>query len=84
MLFFLKNKPTIFTFDCGSMQNQYRYWSPNLNTLDEVLYIDTFDRLSCVKKYFTQCQSLHLPATIDEKKGKPIIYAYRCGNRLDT
>ncbi|AOW52048.1 TPA: dolichol monophosphate mannose synthase [Legionella pneumophila subsp. pneumophila] len=82
MLFFLKNKPTIFTFDCGSMQNQYRYWSPNLNTLGEVLYIDTFDRLSCVKKYFAQCQSLNLPAAFDEK-GKPIIYAYWCSNKLD-
>lgn len=83
MLFFLKNKPTIYTFDCGSVQNQYKFWSPDLKTLSEVLYIDTFDRVSCVQKYFNQCQTLNIPAALDDK-GQQIIYAYRCSNKRSS
>ncbi|KGP64464.1 dolichol monophosphate mannose synthase [Legionella norrlandica] len=83
MLFFLKNKPMIYTFDCGSLQNQYLFWTPDLKLFNEVLYIDTFNRVACVKKYFSQCQPLDLPLAFD-KKGNQIIHAYRCSNKSST
>ncbi|KTD75512.1 glycosyltransferase family 39 protein [Legionella waltersii] len=77
MLFFLKDKPEIYTIDCGSEQNQYKLWSQHLlksiqrGEISEVLYIDAYDRSTCMKNYFKQCQPILIRAP---------LHAYRCSN----
>ena len=84
-LFFLKNKPQVYTLDCGSLQNQYALWSTDIvqkiknKTLKEVLYVDIFNRVSCVKRYFDHCVNLH-PPTYPYKNKNYEIYAYTCTN----
>ena len=84
-LFFLKNKPYIYTVDCGRPQNQYIEWSTVINkkiknkTLKEVLFIDMDNHIACVQKYFKQCAQLHSP-TYTYKKREYTFYAYRCTN----
>lgn len=82
--FFLKNKPLIYTVECASPQNQYQLWSADLlekiqhKKIKKVLYVDTYDRLSCVKPYFNHCVPL---AINDSKQAKnPAIFAYVCSN----
>jgi 4-amino-4-deoxy-L-arabinose transferase-like glycosyltransferase len=85
MLFFLKNKPQVYTLDCGSLQNQYALWSTDIvqkiknKTIKEVLYIDISNRISCVAKYFDHCVNLH-PPTYPYKNKNNEIYAYICTN----
>ena len=85
MLFFLKDKPQVYTLDCGSQQNQYALWSTEMmkniknKTLKEALYIDVFDRSSCVKHYFDQCVKLSSPSERYKNKDYT-IFAYRCLN----
>lgn len=85
MLFFIKNKPLIYTLDCGTNQNQYTLWSTNViekianKTLHEIMFIDDKDRSVCLKKYFDACEQL---STQPEKKGKDLvpIFVYKCIN----
>jgi hypothetical protein len=77
MLFFLKDKPEIYTIDCGSEQNQYKLWSHHLlksiqrGEVSDALYIDAYDRSACMKDYFKQCLPLQISAP---------LHAYRCSN----
>ncbi len=83
MLYFLKNKPLIYTLDCGSLQNQYEMWSKEIrdkiqsHEIKNILYIDIYDRMSYIKKYFSHCQKL---STIDYqvKQRSYHVFAYQC------
>ncbi|WP_298627523.1 glycosyltransferase family 39 protein [uncultured Legionella sp.] len=85
MLFFLKNKPLIYTIDCGVNQNQYALWSTSAaakianKTMREIMFIDDKDRSQCLKKYFDTCEQLPIQP---EKKGKALIpiFVYKCVN----
>lgn len=85
MLFFLKNKPQVYSIDCGSDQNQYALWSAEIikkiedKTLKEVLYVDIYNRINCVEKRFDTCVRLPLPS-YSYKNKTYAIYAYRCTN----
>lgn len=85
MLFFVKNKPLIYTISCGSSQNQYALWSTDISqkivnkALPEILFIDDQDRGGCLEKYFDKCE--HLPTqSIKTAKEIKSIYAYKCIN----
>ncbi|MBL7481760.1 glycosyltransferase family 39 protein [Legionella bononiensis] len=86
MLFFIKNKPIIYTLDCGSLQNQYSIWSADINqkianrTVQEILFIDLKDRSECLKKYFDRCEQL---PTQTKATPKDIysVFAYKCSNK---
>ena len=87
MLFFLKNKPAIYTLDgCGSQQNAYAFWSKNFmkqvetKAIKEALYIDRVDHIDCVKKYFDHCVALS-PPTYHFNGQDYAIYAYHCTNQ---
>ena len=85
MLFFLKNKPNVYTIDCNSLQNQYALWSTDVNQkmkhkqLKEALFIDPFNRLACVQPYFDRCVRLDMPSYVYKKRDYT-IYAYKCTN----
>lgn len=85
MLFFLKNKPTIYTLDCGAAQNQYALWSADIQkkiidkTLKEALYIDRYDRPNCLKKYFDQCEKIPTH-TYSFRHKEYALTIYRCQN----
>ena len=85
MLFFLKNKPPIYTLDCGSLENQYALWSVENSqkiknkTIKKALYIDIIDRSQCIKKYFDHCEPHAFPTLLDEKR-RPILFVYNCSN----
>ncbi|PWY57039.1 dolichol monophosphate mannose synthase [Legionella qingyii] len=85
MLFFLKNKPIIYTLGCGTAQNQYALWNVDINqkiadkTLKEILYIDRHDRQSCLKQYFDQCQKI--PTHVHPFRHKEYaLNVYKCRN----
>jgi len=88
-LFFLKNKPYIYTLGCDTEQNQYAYWSTTINqqivtkSLKEAFYFDSYERSSCLKKYFDKC--VRLPTQPYSYKDKSYeIYAYKCSNNFDS
>jgi 4-amino-4-deoxy-L-arabinose transferase-like glycosyltransferase len=85
MLFFVKDKPLIYTINCGANQNQYALWSSDImkkianKTVPEILFIDDQDREGCLEKYFDKCE--HLPTqSIKTAKEIKSIYAYKCIN----
>jgi 4-amino-4-deoxy-L-arabinose transferase-like glycosyltransferase len=85
MLFFLKNKPTIYTLGCGNEQNQYAFWSADIykqianKTLKEALYIDRHDRYDCLEKYFDRCKKI--PTTTYPFRHKEYaLNIYKCEN----
>lgn len=85
MLFFLQNKPTIYTLGCGTAQNQYALWNVAINkkiadkTLKEVLYIDRYDRQACLEQYFDQCQKIPTP-TYPFRHKEYALNVYKCRN----
>ena len=85
MLFFLQNKPNIYTIDCDSPQNQYALWSIDVNrkiankTIKEALFIDPYNRLNCAEKYFDTCVRIVTPTYI-YKNREYALYAYTCTN----
>ncbi|WP_454780503.1 glycosyltransferase family 39 protein [Legionella sp. WA2022007384] len=85
MLFFLQNKPIIYTLGCGTEQNQYALWNTDINkkiankTLKEIVYIDQYDRQNCLAQYFDQCQKI--PTHIFPFKHKEYaLNVYKCQN----
>ncbi|CAM2964307.1 glycosyl transferase [Legionella steigerwaltii] len=84
-LFFLHNKPTIYTLGCGTAQNQYALWGVDINkritnkTLKEALYIDRYDRSSCLEQYFDQCQRIPTP-TYPFRHKEYALHVYQCKN----
>ncbi len=85
-LFFLKGKPAVYTLSCGqadTLENQYKLWSRDVaqdiqnKKIKEVLYIDTYDRVHCMKPYFERCQALPID---DSSKSQQSIFAYICSN----
>ncbi|KTD67057.1 glycosyl transferase [Legionella steelei] len=85
MLFFLHNKPTIYTLGCGTAENQYALWGSDINkkitdkTLKEAFYIDRYDRLSCLEKHFDQCQKIPTP-TYPFRHKEYTLHVYQCKN----
>lgn len=83
MLFFVSNKPLIYTLNCGADQNQYALWSIEIKqklanrTLRDILFIDEKDRRECLKQYFDKCEQLPT-ASIKAHKDVKSIYAYKC------
>jgi hypothetical protein len=87
MLFFLKNKPAVYTIDmCGTQQNEYAFWSQDFvksvadKSIKEALYVDRTNHINCVEKYFDQCIQLS-PPTYHFKGQDYAIYAYKCTNK---
>ncbi len=87
MLFFLKNKPAVYTIDmCGTQQNEYAFWSQDFvksvadKSIKEALYVDRTNHINCVEKYFDQCIQLS-PPTYHFKDQDYAIYAYKCTNK---
>ncbi len=66
MLFFIKNKPLIYTLDCGNNQNQYALWSSSITEkiANEIMFIDNNDRSECLKKYFEACEQLSIQQNV--------------------
>ena len=85
MLYFLKNKPYVYTLACDTPQNQYALWSTDMvrrienKSIKEVVYIDTQNRVSCIRTYFDHCTRLPLPAYAYKDKTHE-IYAFTCTN----
>ncbi|KTD42154.1 glycosyltransferase family 39 protein [Legionella parisiensis] len=85
MLFFLENKPTIYTLGCDTAQNQYALWSADINKkiadkiLKEALYIDRYDRQSCLEKYFDRCQKIPTQTYLFRHK-EYALNVYKCQN----
>lgn len=85
LLFFLKDKPYIYTLDCGSVQNQYELWSQGVKQkilhkeVPRALYLDTADNSACIKQYFDHCEAL-VPSSAIKKE--PFVIAYECVNYL--
>ncbi|HHF7372534.1 glycosyltransferase family 39 protein [Legionella bozemanae] len=85
MLFFLHNKPTIYTLGCDTAQNQYALWGADINkkiadkTLKEALYIDQYDRQSCLQKYFDHCQKIPTQTYLFRHK-EYALNVYKCQN----
>lgn len=83
MLFFLKDKPNVYTVGCGSPENQYALWSAPVisgikdKSIKAVWYIDKVNHISCVNKLFDHCEALLVKEkmTADDKR-----YAYLCTN----
>lgn len=81
ILFFLKNKPLIYSVKCGPKQNQYAYWSAEIQgkmhekSIKSALYIDLYNRKKCVEQYFDRCEPMILP----RKEPFP-VFIYRCVN----
>ncbi len=85
MLFFLNDHPAVYTMACGSQENQYALWSAPIvkqikaKLIKSVLYIDPYDRVSCIKPYFDKCTPLVTP-TIFYKKTPYHLFVYTCTN----
>lgn len=85
MLFFLPNKPTIYTLGCGTAQNQYALWGTDINkkiadkTLKEALYVDRYDRKSCLEQYFDHCQKIPTH-TYPFRHKEYALNVYKCQN----
>lgn len=78
ILFFLKDKPNIYTINCGAGQNQYTFWSKKITekiknkTIKQIIYIDITNRISVVAKLFDECVSLNF------KGNNNSMVFYRC------
>ena len=85
LLFFLTNKPAVYTLGCGMAENQYLDWSKEVRqkiaskTLKEAVYIDSYDRSHCLANYFDQCERLPTTSYVNKHKNYA-LYAYRCRN----
>lgn len=87
MLFFLKDKPPVYTLDnCSTQQNEYAFWSHEFvkkvanKSIKEALYMDRSNHIDCVEKYFDHCIQL-APPTYHFKGQDYAIYAYKCINK---
>ncbi|AWN73634.1 TPA: glycosyltransferase family 39 protein [Legionella anisa] len=85
MLFFLQNKPTIYTLGCDTAQNQYALWGTDIKkkiadkTLKEIVYIDRYDRQSCLEQYFDLCQKIPTH-TYPFRHKEYALNVYKCQN----
>lgn len=82
VLFFLHNKPTIYTLDCNtSLQNQYALWSQEFTKklsqkhIKHALFIGTYNEDTCLSKYFNHCQRVY------EREDSNLMYVYDCYNK---
>lgn len=82
-LFFLKNKPMIYTLNCGAPANQYQFWNQEFiskvknNSIREAWYIAEKDSIQCLSPYFETCHQLPSIQFKDRKKIKT-YYHYYC------
>lgn len=85
MLFFLKNKPIIYTLGCGTAQNQYAFWNNEIDTkiaaktLKNVLFIDRFDRQICLEQHFDECKRIPTDSHFFRNK-EYALHVYQCKN----
>lgn len=85
MLFFLHNKPSIYTLGCGTAQNQYDLWGVDIKnqiankTLKEAFYIGRYDRLACLQEHFDQCQKIP-SSTYPFRHKEYALHVYQCRN----
>lgn len=85
MLFFLNNKPAVYTLGCDTQQNQYAAWSAKINkqlidkTLKEAIYIDLYERSDCLAQHFTQCKRIPT-RTYAYRHKQHALYVYQCHN----
>lgn len=81
-LFFLKNKPTIYTLDCGEDENQYLFWSREMKRrifegkVKTAWFISMKNHDACLKKYFDNCRRLPTQTYLHRE-----LYAYECLNK---
>ncbi len=79
MLFFLKDKPIIYTISCHQNQNSYQLWSEEIQAniqqgyLKSILSINTFDNQTCLQQYFQHCER-QSTSVISGRS----LYVYRC------
>ncbi len=93
LLFWLPDKPNIYTLPCGDpkrlKENQYKEWSQKLRDnlqkkeLNEILYLDTTDNVACMQTFFKQCTLLAMSSYSNNhfrfnKKQTVYLYAYQC------
>ncbi len=87
MLFFLRQKPAVYTLGCGSPQNQYLAWSAPLmadigtHRVRDIIFIDPYDRKMCLKQYFKICTQLPTPVYRHHQRFYR-LYAYHCSNPI--
>lgn len=85
MLFFLKNKPAIYTLGCGTAQNQYALWSVDIDkkivnkTLKNALFIGRYIGVDCLEKYFDQCKKVPTN-TYPFRHKEYALNVYKCQN----
>lgn len=79
ILFWLPDKPFIYTLPCGK-QNQYAFWNNDFiqniknKRLKQVLYLDFNDQSFCISQFFSRCQKLPMLT----HKNKVYLFAYEC------
>ncbi len=85
ILFFLKNKPLIYTLKCEwtDSQNQYALWSEYLlddiknNPKKDYLVINLFDSKQCLAHYFSHCYRMLVDANSHPGKQSE-LFIYKC------
>jgi hypothetical protein len=85
ILFFLKNKPFIYTLDCehSNQQNQYALWSNHLlddiknNPKQDYLIINVFDSKNCLAHYFSHCYRMPINTNSQTEKQSE-LFIYKC------
>ena len=85
-MFFLNKQPLVYTLGCGEApENQYALWGSEIKkqikekTIKQATYIDSFDQLNCLKKYFNQCTRIPTKAYTYKQK-EYNLYVYKCIN----
>lgn len=83
--FFLNNKPQVFALGCGSLVNQYAFWSREAiekiksKRTKEIVFIDQVDQSLCLQQYFNHC--LRMPAKpVHYKDQEYSLFMYKCDN----
>lgn len=85
MLFFLRDKPFIYTLNMGEPENQYAIWSKPLiaaiknKQLANIWFIDLVDRKTDLAKWFDTCLRLD-PTTVAVGRRQYALFAYQCSN----
>lgn len=80
VLFFLKNKPFIYTLNCGQAQNAYQLWPvPDQFDKQHILAVNLYDNRSCLLQHFAHCE--RVPTT--QITGRS-LFVYRCQTKIPT
>lgn len=83
--FFLNNKPNIFALGCGSLINQYAFWSREAiekiksGKTKEIVFIDQIDQSRCLQQYFSHCQRMPV-SSLEYNNEQYSLFMYKCDN----